>query len=85
MGGVSSAALQRDNRHSSPCACLTGRTRLDNNGGFVQMKLEIEPSWLNADYRGLFVELCGEEHDYNLHVKTNQLIKPWQSFPAPCR
>ena len=44
------------------------------------MKLEIEPSWLNADYRGLFVELCGEEHDYNLHVKTNQLIKPWQSF-----
>ncbi|MBQ0815569.1 MAG: CIA30 family protein [Marinobacter sp.] len=80
MGGVSSAALQQDNRHSSPCACLTGRTRLDNNGGFVQMKLEIEPSWLNADYRGLFVELCGEEHDYNLHVKTNQLIKPWQSF-----
>ena len=80
MGGVSSSALQQDDRHSSPCTCLTGRTSLENNGGFVQMKLDIEPGWLRADYQGLFIELCGTAHDYNLHVKTNQLDKPWQSF-----
>lgn len=80
MGGVSSAALRHDHRHNSTCVCLVGRTSLDNNGGFVQMKLNIEPSWLRTEYRGLFIELYGTEHDYNLHVKTNQLNKPWQSF-----
>lgn len=80
MGGVSSALLQQDQRHNSICSCLTGRTSLDNNGGFVQMKLDIKPGELRADYKGLFIELYGNAHDYNLHVKTTQLNRPWQSF-----
>lgn len=80
MGGVSTAELRQGERHDSVCSCLTGRTRLENNGGFVQMKLEIEPSGSYADYAGLFIELCGAAHDYNLNVKTTQLNKPWQSF-----
>ncbi|WP_417517320.1 CIA30 family protein [Marinobacter sp.] len=80
MGGVSSAELRQSERHGSPCTCLTGRTSLDNNGGFVQMKFEVEPDCMRKDYRGLFIELCGAAHDYNLHVKTNQLARPWQSF-----
>lgn len=80
MGGVSSAVLQQGDREGSPCTRLTGRTSLDNNGGFVQMKLEIAPASLRPDYRGLFIELWGAAHDYNLHVKTGQLHRPWQSF-----
>ncbi|MFN3579896.1 MAG: CIA30 family protein [Pseudomonas sp.] len=80
MGGVSTAGLEQGERHGSPCSCLSGRTSLENNGGFIQMKLEIEPSWSCADYAGLFIELCGAAHDYNLNVKTTQLNKPWQSF-----
>ncbi len=80
MGGVSSAVLQQDQRHNSICSCLTGRTSLDNNGGFVQMKLDIKQDELRTDYRGLFIELYGNAHDYNLHVKTTQLNRPWQSF-----
>lgn len=80
MGGVSSALLQQDVRQDSSCSCLTGRTSLDNNGGFVQMKLDIKPGELPADYKGLFIELYGNTHDYNLHVKTTQLSRPWQSF-----
>jgi hypothetical protein len=80
MGGVSTAALRQCERHSSVCSCLTGRTSLENNGGFVQMRLDIEPSWSGADYQGVFIELCGAAHEYNLHVKTSQLDKPWQSF-----
>ncbi|MFT6465222.1 CIA30 family protein [Halopseudomonas sp.] len=80
MGGVSTAELQQCERHGSACTCLAGRTSLENNGGFVQMKLEIEPSWQCADYAGFFIELCGAAHDYNLNVKTTQLDKPWQSF-----
>lgn len=80
MGGVSTAALHQDQRDNLTCSCLVGRTRLDNNGGFVQMRFDIEPSCLRPDYRGIFIELYGSAHDYNLHVKTNQLSRPWQSF-----
>lgn len=80
MGGVSSATQHQEERHNAPCTCLVGRTSLDNNGGFVQMKLDIEPSELSADYKGLFIELAGNAHDYNLHIKTAQLNRPWQSF-----
>lgn len=80
MGGVSSAVLQQNVQQDSSCSCLIGRTSLDNNGGFVQMKLDIEPGNLPADYKGLFIELYGSAHDYNLHVKTTQLNRPWQSF-----
>lgn len=80
MGGVSSAVLHTDERHHSPCTRLVGRTSLDNNGGFVQMKLNIDANELSADYKGLFIELAGSAHDYNLHVKTAQLTRPWQSF-----
>ena len=80
MGGVSRATQHQAERHNSPCTCLVGRTSLDNNGGFVQIKLDIEPSELSADYQGLFIELAGNAHDYNLHVKTAQLTRPWQSF-----
>lgn len=78
MGGISTATLQQCERNGVRCTCLTGRTRLDNNGGFVQMKLDIEADC--AQYRGLFIELCGAAHEYNLHVKTSQLDRPWQSF-----
>lgn len=80
MGGISTATLRQCERSSSVCTCLAGRTHLEHNGGFVQMKLELEPSRLFADYAGLFIELCGAAHEYNLHVKTQQLDKPWQSF-----
>lgn len=78
MGGVSTATVQQCERNGARCTCLTGRTRLDNNGGFVQMKLDVEADC--ARFRGLFIELCGTAHEYNLHVKTSQLERPWQSF-----
>lgn len=80
MGGVSNATLRQEQRQNSDSTCLVGRTSLDNNGGFVQMKLDIEPSELHANYQGLFIELAGSAHDYNLHIKTTQLTRPWQSF-----
>ena len=80
MGGVSTAALHQDQRDNLTCSCLVGRTRLDNNGGFVQMKFDIQSSLLRTGYQGIFIELYGSAHEYNLHIKTTQLTRPWQSF-----
>ena len=80
MGGVSSAELRQEKRDNSHCSCLSGRTSLDNNGGFVQMKFDIQSSLLRTGYQGIFIELYGSAHEYNLHIKTTQLTRPWQSF-----
>ncbi|SDR73120.1 Complex I intermediate-associated protein 30 (CIA30) [Halopseudomonas sabulinigri] len=80
MGGVSTASLQQGERLGSPCTCLHGRTRLENDGGFVQMKHPVAPDVKTANYTGIFVELAGPAHEYELRVKTSQLDKPWQSF-----
>ena len=80
MGGVSSAELRQEQRDHSHCSCLIGRTSLDNNGGFVQMKINLQSSQLRTDYQGIFIELYGTAHEYNLHVKSTQLTRPWQSF-----
>ena len=44
------------------------------------MRLDIEPSCLRTDNRGVFIELYGSAHEYNLHVKTTELTRPWQSY-----
>lgn len=80
MGGVSRAERRQEQRDNSHCSCLIGHTSLANNGGFVQMKLDLQSSELRTDYQGIFIELYGSAHEYNLHVKTNQLTRPWQSF-----
>ena len=53
MGGVSSAELRQEQRDNSHCICLIGHTSLANNGGFVQMRFDIEPSCLDSDYRAI--------------------------------
>jgi len=80
MGGTSTAELRHGERHGSACTCLSGRTRLEHDGGFVQMKLAIGLNCSPGDYAGVFIELCGAPHDYDLSVKSSQLEKPWQSF-----
>jgi len=80
MGGISNARIEQCERGGSPCIRLTGRTSLENNGGFVQMKLDIGPAPALANFRGVFLELYGPAHEYDLRIKTTQLEKPWQSF-----
>lgn len=80
MGGISSAAIAQCEQAGSHCTRLTGRTSQDNNGGFVQMRLDIGPAHALANFSGVFLELYGCAHEYDLRVKTTQLDKPWQSF-----
>ncbi len=44
MGGVSSGRLQATVMEGRPCLRLTGRVSLDNDGGFLQMSLDLNPA-----------------------------------------
>lgn len=84
MGGRSQGQLVRTLKDESWCDCLQGQVSLENNGGFIQMQMNVKTiaplSKPFSDYDGIFIELMGNPHVYNLHFKTSQLWLPWQSF-----
>lgn len=84
MGGVSKGHVLRQTELQSVCDCLQGTVSLENNGGFIQMQLDLGLSTGLSrpfeQYDGIFIELMGRPHGYNLHFKSSQLWMPWQSF-----
>lgn len=84
MGGVSRetvAVVEIDDRR---CVRLTGEVRLDNNGGFIQMAVDLSPEGtLDAsEYTGLRLVVRGNGEVYNAHLRTPDTQRPWQSYRA---
>ncbi len=77
MGGVSAGQLSTVNTPDSPVYRLTGKVSLDNNGGFIQMAADINPP--PTDATGLMLDISGNGEEYNLHLRTSDLDRPWQS------
>lgn len=85
MGGISEAQMTRAVIDGRPALCLTGTVSLENNGGFVQMNLDLSPDrgLLDASaYSGVRLITRGDSADYNLHLKTAATRLPWQSYRA---
>ncbi|MEZ5583669.1 MAG: CIA30 family protein [Candidatus Competibacteraceae bacterium] len=63
---------------------LTGEVSLENNGGFIQMALDLSREGvLNASaYRGLRLLVRGNGEEYNAHLRTPDTVRPWQSYRA---
>lgn len=83
MGGVSDAGMQRETIDGRPALRLRGAVRLENNGGFVQMALDLAPDGGDVDasgWTGLEVDVVGNGQDYGLHLRTSDLSRPWQSY-----
>jgi len=84
MGGISDGQLTLDNVENRNCLRLRGDVRLENNGGFVQAALDVKDTGA-ADasaYQGLLLEVYGNDQDYNVHLRTNDVWLPWQSYRA---
>jgi hypothetical protein len=84
MGGISEATLAVDTVHERDCLRLAGRVRTENNGGFVQAVLELDPQarFDASAYAGIEMELLGNGETYNLHLRTSDLWMPWQAYRA---
>jgi Complex I intermediate-associated protein 30 (CIA30) len=80
MGGLSSGAIADEVVLGRPALCLRGRVRLENNGGFIQMALDLTPP--PGDWRALEFDLAGRTHDYGVHLRTAGLTAPWQAWRA---
>lgn len=83
MGGVSSGRLTRETVAGRKAIRLQGDVSLENNGGFIQMALDLDPSGAAIDCRdftGIEIVVCGNDESYGLHLRTTALERPWQSY-----
>ncbi len=86
MGGVSEATLRHEVHAGKHCLHLTGDVQLENNGGFVQMALELDPGggYLDArTFTGVGLTVSGNNERYAVHLRTADAVRPWQSYRAP--
>jgi complex I intermediate-associated protein 30 (CIA30) len=82
MGGVSNGELNLDDYKGKKCLCMRGNVSTDNNGGFVQIALDLsqgEPLDASA-YTGVEFSVAGNNELYNVHFRTTDLWLPWQSY-----
>lgn len=87
MGGVSQGRLESEVFEGRACLHISGEVRLENNGGFIQMGLDLSPEVRHhmADFAGLALEVMGNGEQYNIHLRTTQIQHPWQSYRASFR
>jgi hypothetical protein len=85
MGGVSSGELTREHVGGRAALRMRGDVSLENNGGFVQIALDLAPGGGVVDARewtGIEIDVFGNDERYNLHLRTADVVRPWQSYRA---
>lgn len=85
MGGVSQQTLRVEEQGGRRCLRLSGDVRLENNGGFIQMALDLDPggAYLDASsFTGLRLLVYGNGERYSVHLRTADIVRPWQSYRA---
>jgi hypothetical protein len=91
MGGISQETIALTEIDGRRCLKLTGDVRLENNGGFIQVALDLAPEGhtLNASaYTGVLVVVRGNGESYGVHLRTLDCLRlgsPIEriSLPAP--
>lgn len=83
MGGVSSGTMSRETVAGRPAIRMRGGVSLDNNGGFLQIALDLGDVGAPVDasaWTGIQLDVLGNDQTYNLHLRTTDLSRPWESY-----
>jgi hypothetical protein len=83
MGGVSNGTMVREQVAGRPAIRMRGDVSLENNGGFVQISLDFSPDGKAVDlsaWPGIELDVFGNGEEYGVHLRTSDLIRPWQSY-----
>ena len=79
-GGVSTGKFTVDKVDGIKCYKMTGDVSTKNNGGFIQIRTKLNPEIKSKDYRGIYINVYGNEKSYNLHLRTGLTLAPWQYY-----
>ena len=83
MGGVSNGSMHRETVRGREAIHMQGDVSLENNGGFLQIALDLAPNGTSIDasrWAGLEIDVIGNGESYNLHLRTADVVRPWQSY-----
>lgn len=83
MGGVSSGRMTSAVVSGRRAIRMQGSVSLENNGGFLQIALDLAPDGGAVDasrFLGIAIEFLGDGEAYGLHLRTSDLARPWQSY-----
>jgi hypothetical protein len=85
MGGVSSGAMTREMVAGRSALRMQGDVSLENNGGFIQVALDLATAAAAVDasaWSGIEIDVLGNNERYNLHLRSADVVRPWQSYRA---
>jgi len=83
MGGVSKGTMEREMVDGRPAIRMRGDINLENSGGFVQIAIDLTPDGKDKDasgWHGVELDVFGNGEEYNIHLRTEELAQPWQSY-----
>lgn len=83
MGGVSNGTMVRETVAGRPAIRMRGDVSLENNGGFVQIAIDLAPDGTAVDasaWQGIELDVFGNGEEYGIHLRTEDLTRPWQSY-----
>jgi len=80
MGGVSTGEFIIDKIDGAFCYRMIGDVSTKNNGGFIQIRAKLNPKINTKEYDGVYVKVYGNEKNYNLHLRTELTLAPWQYY-----
>lgn len=82
MGGISQGQVILDTVGGRDCIRLQGSVSTANNGGFIQMALDMNHGehFDASAYNAIQLDVYGNSQQYNAHLKTSDLWLPWQSY-----
>lgn len=83
MGGVSAGRMTQEVVSGREAVRMRGAVSLENNGGFIQIALDLAPSGQTVDasgFTGIAADVTGNGEEYGLHLRTADIMRPWQSY-----
>lgn len=83
MGGVSKRTMAREEVAGRAAIRMRGDVSLEKNGGFVQIALDLSPDGGAVDassWSGIELDVFGNGQQYGVHLRTDALTGPWQSY-----
>jgi hypothetical protein len=81
MGGVSSGKVSFVTEGGLTHAHMTGSVSTANNGGFIQIRLDL-PTPPPAGTTGVRLVVRGNDQRYFVHLRTDGTVLPWQYYQA---
>lgn len=85
MGGLSDIDAGYVDTESGPALRMRGTVRLENNGGFVQVRLPLAKDRQGFDaseVSAFIVEARGAPGPYYIHLRTSDTRRPWAYYRA---